>query len=201
VPSAEAEEPTPGAPASRGPSLRSLLIVGALAIVLIVVGILVYPRSSTTTSASGPARVGSAVPHFSLPVLEGSGRVGVPADGGADGRAAVLLFFASWCAPCNAEMPALAPLLSTGTVRGAEVIGVNALDATGPARDFVARYHLDFPIGVDSMGSVTNGDFGFPALPEVVFVSGHGTITGVHYGETTPAQLEAGAAQAAAATR
>ncbi len=181
----------------RGPNLRTLLIIGALAIVLIVVGLLAYPSSPADSSSGGGAKVGHQVPSFSLPALDGSSKVGVPADGGGNGTAAVLIFFASWCGPCRTEMPALSPLLARGEVAGAKVIGIDALDATGPAKAFVTVNKLTFPIGVDPVGTVTNGDFGFPALPEVVFVSPKGIITEIHYGVTTPAQLEAGAKKAA----
>jgi len=181
-----------------GPRLRTLVFIGGLAIILIVVGLLAYPSSPSTPSSGGGAKIGHPVPTFSLPALEGAAKVGVPADGGGNGTAAVLIFFASWCGPCKTEMPALSPMLATGEVAGAKVIGIDALDAEGPAKAFVAANKLSFPIGVDAVGSVTNGDFGFPALPEVVFVSRTGIVTGIHYGVTTPAQLEAGAKLASA---
>jgi len=186
---------TPTEPAARrAPSLRALLAIGALALALIVVGVLVYPSSSSTSGSSAGARVGGSVPHFSLTTLKVGGTIAVPADGGGHGVAAVLIFFASWCVPCQQEMPALAAAISEGKAGHASVLGINALDQRTAAIDFVAANKITFPVGVDSVGAVTNGVFGFPALPEVVFVSSKGIITQIHYGVTTPAELEAGVA-------
>lgn len=195
------ESATPGPPREshrQGPKLRTLLIIGGLAVILIIVGLLAYPSGNATTSSAGMATIGTPAPTFSLPALVGTRNVGVPLDGGGNGTAAVLLFFASWCGPCKSEMPALSPIVASGEVAGAKVMGINALDASGPATAFVAANRLTFPIGVDAEGAVTNGDFGFPALPEVVFISKTGIITGIHYGVTTPAELEAGARKAVA---
>ena len=174
-------------------SLRSIITIGVIAIVLIVGGLLLYPSSSSTSS--GGAKVGGPVPAFSLKTLSGTGTVAVPQDGGANGTPAILLFFAAWCTQCQEEMPTLAPALSDpANLGGAVVLGIDALDQKAAAVDFVAKYHLAFPVGFDAVGAVTNGTFGFPALPEVVFVNGKGIITDIHYGATTPADLAKGVA-------
>jgi peroxiredoxin len=176
--------------ARKGPSQRQLLLIGLIALALIIVGVLAYPRSNSS-STPGSVAVGDHVPHFSLPSLSGSGQVGVPTSTRAS-TPTVLIFFAHWCGPCKTEMPALSAAINAGGAEPATVIGVNALDLTSPAKAFVAAHDITFPVGVDETGQVTNGAFGFPALPETVFVSPKGIITEIHFGATTPAQLRAG---------
>jgi thiol-disulfide isomerase/thioredoxin len=182
-------------PRSQGPSQRQLLLIGVIALALIVLGILVYPRSSTSSSG-GRATVGQSVPTFSIPALSGVGHVGVPADGGGNGKAAVLIFFASWCGPCKTEMPALSAAINEGKADPAAVIGINSANPnTSAAKSFVASNNMRFPVGVDPEGTLTSGSFGFPGLPYTVFVNSKGIVTEIHEGVTTPAELQAGVAK------
>ena len=197
------EEPTTPAEAiegsgPKGSSLRALTIGAliALGVALLGVASLVFGSHHSSTDSSGSSgnlvTVGSHVPTFSLPALGGTGTVGVPADGGGNGRGAVLVFFASWCGPCQREMPGLAKAIAAGDAGGAAVIGIDGQDTTAAARAFVASTGIDFPVGRDPDYAVTAGKFGFFGLPETVFVNGRGIVTGVHRGPTTPALLRAG---------
>jgi thiol-disulfide isomerase/thioredoxin len=69
------------------------------------------------------------------------------------GRAVLVNFWATWCEPCVAEMPALEALRSQLAPR-LEVLGVNFKE--GPARieAFVARSGVRFPIVRDTDGAV-----------------------------------------------
>ncbi len=170
-------------------------LIGVLALALIVLGVLAYPHSKTS-SAPGSAKVGSPVPSFSVPALTGSSTVGIPLTTEGTKEPTVLIFFASWCKPCQEEMPALSKAINDGAAGDATVIGINALDETKPARAFVAANDMTFPIGSDQAGTVTNGSFGFIGLPYVVFVNPKGIVTEIHPGALTPAQLKAGLATA-----
>jgi cytochrome c biogenesis protein CcmG/thiol:disulfide interchange protein DsbE len=178
-----------------GPAPRSsrprpvFLLVGVVLAAALGIGLF-----TTAGKGSGPGRpqVGSAVPSFSLPALVGGGDVGVPADGGGAGRPAVLLFFASWCTPCRAEIPGLAATYrheqaTHSRLASVRVIGVDGSDPTGDARSFVRRSGVTFPVGADRIYSVTQGLFAFAGLPESVLVDGDGTIAGIHYGALSPA--------------
>lgn len=127
------------------------------------------------------------MPHFRLAGLAGSPPVAVPGDGGGNGRGAVLLFFASWCTPCQAEIPAVAAVVerqrvSHDRLAGVPVLGIDGSDPTSSAESFVRRSAVTFPVGVDADYAVTQGQFGFNGLPEAVLVRPDGTIGGIHYG-------------------
>jgi len=170
-------------------------LIGVLALALVVLGILAYPHSNTT-STPGSAKVGSPVPAFSVPSLSGGSSVVLATPTAGSKKPAVLIFFASWCKPCQREMPALSKAINDGAAKGATVIGINALDEAKPAKAFVAKNDMTFPIGVDQAGTVTNGSFGFIGLPYVVFVNPKGIVTEIHPGALSPEQLQAGLAKA-----
>jgi cytochrome c biogenesis protein CcmG/thiol:disulfide interchange protein DsbE len=138
--------------------------------------------------------VGDQAPTFALDRLGGSGRVGTPAQGGGNGRPAVLVFFASWCAPCQGEIPALATTIRNqhathSPLAAVPVIGVDTLDPTANALAFVRHSGVTFPVGNDSASDVTNGLYYFQGDPETVYIHANGVIAAITYGPTTPAQL------------
>jgi len=54
------------------------------------------------------------------------------------------------------------------------VIGIDAGDSRGPAKSFVEKSGVTFPIAFDPNNTVTNGIFNFATVPETAFVSAKG---------------------------
>jgi thiol-disulfide isomerase/thioredoxin len=195
VTSSSTTEPTAG---GAGGSRKPLIIVALVAGLVVVLGVISlvvnHGGSSSGSLTSSTAKTGDPVPHFSLPKLSAAGSVRVPQDGGGRGKAAVLVFFASWCGPCRKEMPSLAEAVKKGEAGKAAVLGIDGSDGIAAATAFVTKTGMSFPVGVDSAYAVTSGRFGFVGLPETVFVNARGIITEIHYGATTPALLRQGVA-------
>jgi len=181
-------QPASGAPGPlpRMPWRRRLVFLGVGVVIAAVVGVGLFTQVGSNSSAGVP-RAGDPVPQFSLPALVGTGRVGVPADGGGNGRPAILLFYASWCTECHKEMPALSAIVAhEQSVRSpltkVRTIGIDGLDPHADAVAYVHQIGATFPIGADTSYTVVSGKFGFTGLPESVFVSAQGTIEAIHYG-------------------
>lgn len=134
--------------------------------------------------------VGAPAPSFSLAALDGSGTVGVPADGGADGRPVVLLFFASWCPPCRAELPAIARVFRDQPARArVAIVGVDGMDSLAAARQFVRASGVTFPVAADTRYSVTEALYALTDEPDAVFIDGDGTIARIVHGPVTTSEL------------
>lgn len=168
----------------------SLGIGTAVAVTLIVVvSVLTGGRVTNGPSEPTNALVGKHVDSFSLAGLKG-GTIVAP---WKSGHAAVLIFFASWCGPCQAEMPKVAAYLrhhSEGSIR---VIGMDSHDTRGPAVAFVKKSGVAFPVAFDPNLTVA-ALFNLQAIPDTAFVNAKGVVTQIYSGAIPKSQLEKGIA-------
>ena len=124
-------------------------------------------------------REGFAAPDFSLAALDGS----LVRLSDFRGQVVVINFWASWCPPCRAEMPAFQRVARSSMGTGLAILGVNATaqDSPSRARDFAADLALEFPILLDDTGEV-NRLYLVRALPTTILVGSDGTIDQVIVG-------------------
>lgn len=112
---------------------------------------------------------GRAAPDFALPDLEGrTWRLSEHR-----GRALLINFWATWCAPCREEMPALERLhrILGGDGRFS-VVGVHVGPAGGALEVFLEEVPVSFPILVDA--DLALADWSVAALPTTVLVGPDG---------------------------
>ena len=69
------------------------------------------------------------------------------------GRTVVVNFWATWCAPCVAEMPSIMLLREKYAKQGLDVIGVNLQENAARIRPFLAQHEIDFTVVRDHDGS------------------------------------------------
>ncbi len=128
-------------------------------------------------------------PDWRLTLLDGS----TVTSADLAGRTVVLNFWASWCAPCEEEMPELerlhADLLADGTP--ATIIGVGVKrDNNDNALAMVDRLGVTYPIGrdtageSDTIGPVTQA-FGVDTYPATVFIRPDGDVSAIVFGPLT----------------
>lgn len=99
-----------------------------------------------------------------------------------DGRWRLINFWASWCPPCVAEMPALDAYHRAQGSDGVQVVGI-ALEDAADAQAFLQRVPVGFPIFVEpnsrSDSSVRLGN-SRGVLPYTVLIDPQGRLAGQH---------------------
>ncbi|MBV8489420.1 MAG: TlpA family protein disulfide reductase [Candidatus Eremiobacteraeota bacterium] len=68
------------------------------------------------------------------------------------GQSLVINLFATWCGPCNQEMPAIVEAAQDYRDRALAVIAINDREQDDTVREFRKKYAIDFPIAMDETG-------------------------------------------------
>lgn len=97
------------------------------------------------------------------------------------GKVVLVDFWASWCKPCRAELPALDELHRTYRARGFEVVGVSLDRDPASARSFLR----DRPVGfrnVHDQGAKIADGYRPTAMPSSYLIDRSGRVRYVHAG-------------------
>jgi len=161
-------------------SSKSFIVVLA---VLAVVGLLGFGLIS---KGEASLSVGDRAPDKELT------RLGQPGNGEiADyrGKWVLVNFWASWCAPCKTEAPALESFQKANTTHDFTVLGINLDDTTGDAQNFVERYGLTYPQLREGDGSDRRDAYGMTGFPESFLINPQGHVALIRRGPVDDAYL------------
>ncbi len=169
---------------------------GIVLIVIIgVVALMIYAgarlsrktaQASGDSSPEGSLKAGSMAPDFELKTLDGK-----PVKLSAyRGKAVLLNFWATWCAPCKVEMPWFVDFYKQYQTQGLEVVGI-ALDDS--SHDEIAKFVKDMNVNYTILQGTENvGDAygGVNVFPTTFFIDRNGKIVNVVYGLKDHSGLE-----------
>ncbi len=124
-------------------------------------------------------------PDFSLTDLQGN-KLQLSA---YRGKVVLLDFWATWCAPCRAEIPQFVRLQKQYQAEGLQIIGISLDDDVKPVREFYREFAMNYPIamGNDKLAQEYGGILG---LPVAFVIDRQGRIYRRHIGETDPATFD-----------
>jgi cytochrome c biogenesis protein CcmG/thiol:disulfide interchange protein DsbE len=116
-----------------------------------------------------------AAPDFTRSRVDKSGKLSLSS---LRGKVVVLNFWQSYCPPCGKEAPTIAAAAKHWAERGVVFVGVDVQDLRGPARAFMKRYGITYPIVADDGPLV--GHYGVTGYPETFFIDRRGRVVPPH---------------------
>ena len=173
------------------PRLAPVIVVTA-AIAVVLGSCTGEGDGGATPHGRSPAIVVADAPSIpdtvdALPPIDADGLEAILAD--ARGTPVVVNFWASWCEPCEREMPLLADAARrhAGAI---QFLGIDILDTLEPARAFLARSEVPYPNLFDAAGGSRDA-VGSLGQPVTVFYDAAGNLVAKADGELSADDLEA----------
>jgi cytochrome c biogenesis protein CcmG/thiol:disulfide interchange protein DsbE len=151
--------------------------LGVLAVATVIVAQILVQRSGPGLDPGSPA------PGLALPDLDGR-TVELAA---LKGRVVAVNFWATWCGPCQEEIPALAEVWTAHRDRCFELLGV----AEESAREDVLRLapRMPYPVLLDERAEAL-APWSVQGYPRTVLVDAEGNVRKVFVGAVRRGQLE-----------
>jgi thiol-disulfide isomerase/thioredoxin len=134
------------------------------------------PASSAEVKSSHGLKEGKPAPELSLKSFSDGKEIKLSA---LRGKVVLLNFWASWCAPCLAELPSIIDLWKADKGKGFEVVAVNEdEDAKQGMASVADKIKFPFPVYTDE-GSKLANDLQFSSFPVSVLIDKKGIVQSV----------------------
>ena len=132
------------------------------------------------------AMAGAKMPAFSLKSAANGETI---ASSSFDGKAKLVVFFATWCMPCMQEVPTLISLQDEYGPQGFSVIAISVDRRAMDMQRFINRTNVNYPILMADK-KIINSFGGIPGLPTTFLISPSGTVLKKYPGLVPHALLE-----------
>lgn len=150
------------------------IIAGAVLAIFLALAVIYVARDTsddTQTVVENPAiTVNRAAADFSLAGLDGPVTL-------SDFRGSYVLvnFWATWCPPCQREMPDLNAYYQQVQNRGFVLLAIDVEEDAAVVAAFMQENNFDFPVALDADGAVSIR-YGATALPSSFLIGPDGTL-------------------------
>jgi thiol-disulfide isomerase/thioredoxin len=159
-----------------------------LLIAIAALGYLLYDRMAQNAMPVAPDPALSGPIEFTLADLDGKPRQFSE----WDGKARLVNFWATWCAPCRREIPLLKKIQAKYGENNVQVIGV-AVDFVEQVTAYAEDAEFNYPILVgqeDAMAAAEATGIDFIGMPFTMIVAPDGKLIKTHLGEIVEEDLE-----------
>jgi thiol-disulfide isomerase/thioredoxin len=106
------------------------------------------------------------------------------------GQVVIVNLWATWCPPCQAEMPLLQTFFEKHAAEGLTVIAIEDGEPETDVRSFVKQYGLTFPVWLDPTHKATDQAFKTSNLPTSYVVDRTGEVRLTWLGAISAVNLE-----------
>jgi cytochrome c biogenesis protein CcmG/thiol:disulfide interchange protein DsbE len=152
----------------------------------LVIGVGLWLGLTVADGSAGPRMAAS----FTLPRLGGGPLVSMPI-AHRPRTPVVITFFASWCTPCQTELPMVANVARHELAKGGWVtfIGIDGNDDPSSGLAFARASGVAFPVGADHESAVAPS-YLLIGYPDTVFVDRTGHVAGTVQGPVSRTVLQ-----------
>lgn len=157
---------------------KQRLIIRTVILLLLGAAVAYTLYANFTKDEVQKVEVGKKAPDFVLTDLNGEKHQ----LSDYEGEGVLLNFWATWCKPCEKEMPFLNNQYQAYKNQGVHVIAVNVGESNVAVSDFAKRYDLQFPIVTDKDSQVMTA-YGVDPLPITFLIDKQGNVVEIHKGQ------------------
>ncbi|WP_050615597.1 thiol-disulfide oxidoreductase ResA [Bacillus testis] len=162
---------------------RLAIRTAILVVLLIALAYTLY--ANFTKDKNDEVSKGDQAPNFVLKDLNGKSHK----LSDYKGKGVFINFWATWCKPCEEEMPAINDMYRQYKKQGVEVLAVNVAESDVVIGDYRDRLGLDFPILKDSDEAVEEV-YGVYNLPASFLIDQDGKVVYAKTGAIEPDELK-----------
>jgi peroxiredoxin/uncharacterized membrane protein YuzA (DUF378 family) len=174
------------APRARRWTMGTVVGVTAGALLLIAAGIAMWGTGlgEAAQPTTGRPLPGQPAPDFVLNLLDGSQLT----LSDLRGQVVVINFWATWCSPCEDEMPDLQAVWDEYQADGVAFVGVAYEDTMAAVKELNSRFGITYPQGIDVEARISTA-YGITGVPETFLVDSRGKVAFSHIGQVTATEL------------
>ncbi|MFC4557427.1 thiol-disulfide oxidoreductase ResA [Virgibacillus kekensis] len=167
---------------------RNRLIFRTIILSVLLVAV-VYALVSNLNKEDTNVDAGDPAPDFKLQQINENDELETVQLSDLEGKGVMLNFWATYCKPCEAEMPYMEKLYKEYENKGIEIVAVSLDFNKLVINRFIDKYDLTFPVAHDTTEEVMNL-YKVGPIPSSFFISPEGEIVEVVDGALTLDKLE-----------
>lgn len=164
---------------------RRRLVIRTIILFLLGAAVAYTLYANLTKDHNQRVEVGKTAPDFVLVDLDGNKHK----LSDYQGQGVFINFWATWCKPCEREMPHINKYYQQFKDQGVQVLAVDVSESELVVKRFVEKHELNFPIMIDKDQQVQSA-YGINPLPATFLVDKNGTLVKMHTGELSESKVK-----------
>lgn len=161
------------------------LIMRTIILAILALALVYTLYANFTKDSNETIKKGDTAPDFALVDLEGNKHK----LSDYKGQGIFLNFWATWCKPCEYEMPYMENQYQHYKDQGVQILAVNVDESTLAVEKFVKRHNLTFPVAIDK-GSQVLAAYGVDPLPTTFLIDKEGKVVDVLSGSLSETAIQ-----------